>query len=509
MPSPAISAIVVNYRRPDILADLPQVAERRLARVDEPTEMLVVDNASGDRSCAVVAEETPGARLLVMPENLGFAAVSKGIEASTGEWLLLVNNDVEVEPDAVRDLLEAGRSAPRIGSVAAQMRFASDRDTINSAGIGVDRLGIAYDRLLGEPAAASETEPVDVFGASGGAALYRRAMLEDIGGFDESFFFVLEDADVAWRAQMRGWRCRYVPQAVVHHHHGATMPHGSSVKYFQVGLNRVRTLAKNAEAGQLRRHGLAMIGYDTAYVGFAAVKDRTLAPLRGRLAGLRQWRTYRRAGAELRGPVELAPTRGLRAALGRRAAWQGSSAALQTNGSHPAPGAGHLDPGGENMVTRLESRLEGPVLLQPVVHGDHRGFFQETYRKNVFAEHGIHDDFVQDNHSRSSRGIVRGMHFQVGDGMAKLVRCRARGHRRRGGGPEARVADLRRVGGVRARRREFPPALLPGGLRARLLRHERGRRRDVQVLGRTTTSRSSAGSSTTIRRSASAGPTSS
>jgi len=75
------------------------------------------------------------------------------------------------------------------------------------------------------------------------------------------------------------------------------------------------------------------------------------------------------------------------------------------------------------MVTRLESRLEGPVLLQPVVHGDHRGFFQETYRKNVFAEHGIHDDFVQDNHSRSGRGIVRGMHFQVGDGMAKLVRC--------------------------------------------------------------------------------------
>ena len=75
------------------------------------------------------------------------------------------------------------------------------------------------------------------------------------------------------------------------------------------------------------------------------------------------------------------------------------------------------------MVTRLESRLEGPVLLEPVVHGDHRGFFQETYRKNVFAENGIHDDFVQDNHSRSGRGIVRGMHFQVGDGMAKLVRC--------------------------------------------------------------------------------------
>ncbi|HEX2233405.1 MAG TPA: dTDP-4-dehydrorhamnose 3,5-epimerase [Thermoleophilaceae bacterium] len=77
-------------------------------------------------------------------------------------------------------------------------------------------------------------------------------------------------------------------------------------------------------------------------------------------------------------------------------------------------------------MERLETRLEGPILIKPVVHGDERGFFQETYRKNVYAELGIHDDFVQDNHSRSKRGIVRGLHFQLGRGQAKLVRC-ARG----------------------------------------------------------------------------------
>ena len=74
----------------------------------------------------------------------------------------------------------------------------------------------------------------------------------------------------------------------------------------------------------------------------------------------------------------------------------------------------------------LETRLEGPVLIEPVVHGDERGFFQETYRRGAYAELGVPDEFVQDNHSRSGHGIVRGMHFQVGDGMAKLVRC-ARG----------------------------------------------------------------------------------
>jgi dTDP-4-dehydrorhamnose 3,5-epimerase len=75
-------------------------------------------------------------------------------------------------------------------------------------------------------------------------------------------------------------------------------------------------------------------------------------------------------------------------------------------------------------MRRLETRLEGPVLIEPVIHGDHRGFFQETYRRNAFAELGVHDEFVQDNHSRSRRGVLRGMHFQPG--MAKLVRC-ARG----------------------------------------------------------------------------------
>jgi dTDP-4-dehydrorhamnose 3,5-epimerase len=72
----------------------------------------------------------------------------------------------------------------------------------------------------------------------------------------------------------------------------------------------------------------------------------------------------------------------------------------------------------------VDTRLAGPVLVAPVVHGDARGFFQETYRKAVFAELGVHDDFVQDNHSRSRLGVLRGMHFQPG--QAKLVRC-ARG----------------------------------------------------------------------------------
>src|SRR5215213_9560516 len=75
-------------------------------------------------------------------------------------------------------------------------------------------------------------------------------------------------------------------------------------------------------------------------------------------------------------------------------------------------------------MRRVDTRLEGPALIEPVVHGDARGFFQETYRKAVYAELGVHDEFIQDNHSRSRLGVLRGMHFQPG--QAKLVRC-ARG----------------------------------------------------------------------------------
>jgi dTDP-4-dehydrorhamnose 3,5-epimerase len=77
-------------------------------------------------------------------------------------------------------------------------------------------------------------------------------------------------------------------------------------------------------------------------------------------------------------------------------------------------------------MRRLDTRLEGPILLAPEVHGDERGFFQESYRANVWAQHGVDDTFVQDNHSRSRQGVLRGMHFSIGEGQAKLVRC-ARG----------------------------------------------------------------------------------
>ena len=170
--------------------------------------------------------------------------------------------------------------------------------------------------MLGEPATASETGVTEVFGASAAAALYRREMLDEIGGFDESFFAYLEDTDVAWRARMAGWRCVHAPAAVARHHHSATLGHGSPAKHLLVGRNRVRMLAKNATSKHLARYALGMIAYDLAYIAFAGATSRTIAPLQGRASGLSHWLEDRRSNV-VRRPTELAKPFGFRGALRR------------------------------------------------------------------------------------------------------------------------------------------------------------------------------------------------
>lgn len=315
---PRVSVVVVNYQQRDLLRSCLESLREALRVVGSDREVIVVDNGSSDGSAGMVRAEFPETTLIELAENTGFAGgVGVGIHHATGEWILCVNNDATVAPDAIEHLLrEAESSGDEIGSVAAQMVFADRPDIINSAGIVVDRLGVASDRLLGDAVVDSEQVPVEVFGTSAGAGMYRRTMLQEVP-FDETFFAYLEDVDVAWRARMRGWKCVYVPAAIVRHHHSTTAVHGSPFKYYWTGRNRVRVLARNATLGQLVVYGFAMLAFDLAYVALVLVRDRSLAPVRGRLDGFRSWRADRQATAPYRRPVELPLFLGFRAALRR------------------------------------------------------------------------------------------------------------------------------------------------------------------------------------------------
>jgi len=323
--APWATVVVANYRRPELVARCLESLHRAPEIERGEVETVVVDDGSGDGSLRRLAASYPWAIFVARPSNGGYArAVSTGMRVARGEWILTLNNDATIEPNALTELRVVAESSSSIGCVSALMLFTDARrgGTINSAGLAIDRLGLPYDRLLGLPADAAGTQPADVFGSSGGAALYRRAMLDAAGGVDEAFGAYLEDADLSWRAAMAGWRCVLVPTAVVHHHHSGTIDHLSDYKYWHVGRNRIRLLAKNATTPHLLRFWLLIAAYECAYVTYAAVADRTLAPLRGRVRGLREWRASRRLVADRR-PIEMAPVQGLARALRRRRTWVG------------------------------------------------------------------------------------------------------------------------------------------------------------------------------------------
>jgi GT2 family glycosyltransferase len=320
--APILSVVVTTHSRRDLLGGCLDCVRQAAASFSERVEVLVVDDGRQSEIDELVESRFPGASLVTTAGDTGFAgAAMEGIRQTRGEWIALLNDDVTVEPDTFTWMLRAARSAHDVGSVATQMRFVDRPGTINSAGIEIDVLVTPCDRLVGAPICASEAEVIDVFGPSAGAALYRRAMLDEIGGFDVSFFAYLDDVDLAWRARMFGWRCLYAPRAVVYHLHSATFGHHSALKHFLTGRNRVRLVAKNADGAHLRRYGLAMALYDLAYVVFVGARQRTLQPARGRLRGLREWRTYRAAGRPYRRAVPLAGRRMLRSTLARDRAW--------------------------------------------------------------------------------------------------------------------------------------------------------------------------------------------
>jgi GT2 family glycosyltransferase len=320
MAEPTISVVVVAYRQREALAECLDACLEAAAVVPGGAELIVVDNGG---LAPFIRGRWPDVQLIESGGNVGFAGgVQRGVAVASGQWVALVNDDARIERDALARLLTAGERDERIGSIAAQVRFHADPALINSAGIDVDSLGIATERLAGRPAAEAQ-HACEVFGASGCFALYRTAMLNAVGGLDERFFAYLEDVDLAWRARAGGWIAVYEPLAIAYHHGSASSGEGSQRKYFLVGRNRVRLLARNATAGQLARALPGILLYDLAYVIYAGLTDRTLAPLRGRLAGLREWRALRGEGRGQRRAVALSPaSKGWSSALRMRRAYR-------------------------------------------------------------------------------------------------------------------------------------------------------------------------------------------
>jgi GT2 family glycosyltransferase len=206
----------------------------------------------------------------------------------------MLNNDTQVVPVWLKELMRGMQAEAKIGMVASKILYMEPPHLVDSAGSEVSKAGLAWNRHNGTPENPLEVEPYEVFGPTAAAALYRRAMLDEVGLFDEAYFAYYEDTDLAWRARLMGWRCLYVPTARVYHVHSATSRQGSPFKRYLLSRNRLWTIVKNYPSPDLWLRLPEIIFYDLLSTAYRMLVERSWSPLLAHLAALRQLRAMLR-----------------------------------------------------------------------------------------------------------------------------------------------------------------------------------------------------------------------
>ena len=276
-PPAPVDVVVVTW---NAAAYLPDCLQSLRALERPPASVVVVDNASTDGTASIVRSEFPEVRLIEPGGNTGFCRANNlGIAATDSPYVLVLNPDTRLEPRFLEELLPAFDD-PDVGIVAGKLlRF--DGTTVDSAGQELARSRQPRDRGHGRPDRGELDSDVEVFGACGAAALYRRAMLAGIvdpGGqyFDESFFAFYEDLDLAWRARRLGWKAAYRHRAVGYHARGATAGGPAVLRRlaallgrspeirFHIVKNRYLTILRNDTVGDYLRNLPFILGRDVA-----------------------------------------------------------------------------------------------------------------------------------------------------------------------------------------------------------------------------------------------------
>lgn len=309
---------MVNWNRKDLLrACLLSLRQQ----IGVTFETIVVDNGSNDGS-ADVAESEFAARVIRNSENRGFcAANNQGIASAQGEFIALLNNDAEAEPGWLAALHDACSRAPEVGMAASKVLVWEEPGRIDKVGHLIFPDGQNRGRGSGAMDRGQFDREEEVLWPDGCAAMYRKAMLDRIGGFDEDFFAYGDDAELGLRARIAGWKCIYTPLAVVRHHRGSTLGKGSPERLELIERNRVLLALKLFPWSLLCLNplffairlaaGIAMArrgaGDTVHFQGWRGKLAMALALIRGDLAALRMAPRILRKRSAIRGIRRLSP----------------------------------------------------------------------------------------------------------------------------------------------------------------------------------------------------------
>lgn len=290
---PRATVAILNYNgRRFLEACLEAVLAQEL---EGGFEVLLLDNGSEDDSLGYVRERFPEVRAVALGRNRGYSGANNvGFAEAASEYVVLLNNDTRVRPGWLAALVRTADSDPRIGAVTSKLVFLDRPETIQNAGSLMLTDGSGADRGFGERDRGQYELREEVFAACGCAVLLARRMLDDVGGFDETFFAYYEDTDLSWRMRLRGWQIVYEPTAVVEHVHTGTNVEWSPFFIFHVDRNRLFMILKNAPAGFVLGVFLGF-AWRSARLGMRAFLPRQTAA-----AGDRATPRFSRARIELR-----------------------------------------------------------------------------------------------------------------------------------------------------------------------------------------------------------------
>ncbi len=215
-------------------------------------EVLIIDNGSSDNSLRYIKENFPSFRVTVLDKNLGFApAVNIGIRKSRCKYIILLNNDTEMDKDCIKFFVKAADEHPEAGFIAAKILNFYKRNIIDNAGDYIDGGGHPNTRGTGKRDGPQFNKPGFSFMATGGGSLFKKSAFEKVGLFDEEYFVYMEDVDFCLRAQMQGIKGWFEPKAKIYHIRMATSSKNPSLFQYLTFRNMTINIIKNFPAGLL------------------------------------------------------------------------------------------------------------------------------------------------------------------------------------------------------------------------------------------------------------------